>query len=98
MTELKNGLPSTLTAISAVSLFAKFAWASEYQEATTAYIARTLVMETHLKGDAEKLRWEGRMDSGPMGGLFALRRKLDQFGNTYVGHKLVRDGTAEEGR
>lgn len=94
----KRDIAGTLTAISAITLFAKFAWASERQENLTAIMAGTLVKEIDLQAHEDKLRWEGKMDEGPVGILFAIRKKLDMFGYLYVGNKLVRDYSEGVGR
>jgi len=94
----KKSLAGVLTAISAITLVAKYAWASERSENLTSLMAGTLKVERDLQGIADKMRWDGRLDGGPMGNLFVIRRKLDGFSHTYVGHQLVRDATAEEGR
>ena len=94
----KTNLASILTAISAITLFAKFAWASEHCENLTSLMAGTLVLERDLQGHADQMRWDGKMDGGPMGNLFAIRKKLDQFRHLVVGQKVVIDKTAEEGR
>ncbi|GMI34749.1 hypothetical protein TrRE_jg247, partial [Triparma retinervis] len=93
----KKSLAGVLTAISAITLVAKYAWASERSENLTSLMAGTLKVERDLQGIADKMRWDGRLDGGPMGNLFVIRRKLDGFSHTYVGHQLVRDATAEEG-
>ena len=91
----KTNLASILTAISAIALFAKFAWASEHYEKLNSLMAGTLDLERDLQGHADQMRWGGKMDAGPMGNLFAIRRKLDQFSHLVVGHKLFRDKTAD---
>ena len=94
----KKKLQGVLTAISAITLIAKFAWASEHTENLTSVMAGTLKVERDLQGVADMMRWDGRLDGGPMGNYFVIRRKLDAFSHLYVGSQLVRDATAAEGR
>ena len=94
----KKKLQGVLTAISAITLIAKCAWASEHTENLTSVMAGTLKVERYLQGVADMIRWDGRLDGGPMGNYFVIRRKLDAFSHLYVGNQLVRDATAAEGR
>jgi hypothetical protein len=94
----KKKLDVVLTAISAITLIAKYAWASEHSENLKLFKAGTLKVERDLQGVADMMRWEARLDGGPMGNYFVIRRKLDAFSHLYVGNKLVRDATAAEGR